>query len=152
MESLSLFRLGYHSKEFVDHCNLASNISFVHPLQLPFPQHVHDLKTLQGSPCRLKRKEAHSRLRQAFDKTVILLDQVIEVFHLDRACLRGYASSNRQCFEEKALSGPGIPCWTQKELDRVPLRINSPVEVHPHFFNLNVGLIHFPGVIAHFKR
>ena len=34
MESLCLFSLGYYSKEFVDHCNLASNVSFVDPLQL----------------------------------------------------------------------------------------------------------------------
>jgi hypothetical protein len=82
MESLCLFSSGYHSKEFVDQRNLASNVSFVHPLQLPFPQHVHDIKTLQGSPCRLKRKEAHSRLRQPFDEPMILFDQVVEVFDL----------------------------------------------------------------------
>jgi hypothetical protein len=82
MESLCLFSSGYHSKEFVDQRNLASNVSFVHPLHLPFPDHVHDRVSLQGSLRCLEGEKAHSRLRQAFDEAMILFDQIVEVFHL----------------------------------------------------------------------
>jgi hypothetical protein len=29
-----------------------------------------------------------------------------------------------------------------------PLRIHSPVQVHPDFFDFDGGLVHFPGVVA----
>jgi hypothetical protein len=35
------------------------------------------------SPCRLKGKEAHPWLDEPFHETVVLLDQVIEVFDAD---------------------------------------------------------------------
>jgi hypothetical protein len=47
---------------------------------------VHDLIALQCSPCRLKGKEPHPRLDQAFDTTVVLLHQIIEGF--DQALVR----------------------------------------------------------------
>jgi hypothetical protein len=37
---------------------------------------------LQGSPCGLKRKEAHSEFDQPLNETMILLDKVVEVLAL----------------------------------------------------------------------
>ena len=54
----------------------------MYPLHLSFPDHVHHLKSLQCSPRRLKREEAHPWLRQPLEKPMILFDQGIEVFHL----------------------------------------------------------------------
>jgi hypothetical protein len=44
---------------------------------VPFPDHVHPLVALQGSPRCLERKEAHPWLDTPFDEPVILLDQII---------------------------------------------------------------------------
>jgi len=60
----------------------ASHISLFHPLYLPFPQHVHDLEALECLPCRLEREKAHPGLGQPFDETVVLFDEIVEVFHL----------------------------------------------------------------------
>ncbi len=76
------FSLGRHSKQGSDESHLPKDISFVHSLHLSFPDHVHDLIALQGSPRRLEGKEAHPWLDQPFDKTMVLLDQVVEVFDL----------------------------------------------------------------------
>jgi hypothetical protein len=51
---LFLFSLGNNSKESGDQCGLPLYISFVHPLHLPFPDHVHHLVSLQYSPRRLE--------------------------------------------------------------------------------------------------
>jgi hypothetical protein len=82
VKSHFLFSLSSHSKQAGDTRYLPQDISFFHATHLPFPDHVHDLISLQGSPRALPRKEAHPRLDQPFDKAVVLFDQVVEVFHL----------------------------------------------------------------------
>jgi hypothetical protein len=52
------------------------------PLALPFPHHVHDFVSLEGSPRGLEGKEAHPRLRQSLDEAMILFDQIVEVLAL----------------------------------------------------------------------
>ena len=76
--------LSSNSKELGDQCNLPFHIPFGYPLDLPFPDPVHHLEPLQGSPGCRQREKAHPWLCQSLDKTVILLDQVIEVFHLSQ--------------------------------------------------------------------
>jgi len=89
MKSLSLFSLYCSSKELVNQRNLASHISFCHPLQLSFPDHIHGLISSQRSPCRFKRKETHPKLCQPFDTAMILLNQIIEVFDLSQLAAFG---------------------------------------------------------------
>jgi hypothetical protein len=50
--------LGGHCKQAGDERHLSHEISFVHPLHLPFADHVHDLVSLQRVPCRFRREEA----------------------------------------------------------------------------------------------
>ncbi len=69
-----------------DEGDLPCDVSFVHPVHLSFPDHVHHLVALQGSSCRFHGKEAHPRLDEPFDEAMVLLDQVIEVF--DQALVR----------------------------------------------------------------
>jgi hypothetical protein len=75
-----LFSLGGYSKQAGDKGDLILAVSLPHPSDLSFPDHVHDLVSLQRSPCHFHGKEAHPRLGQSFDQAVILLDQVIQVF------------------------------------------------------------------------
>jgi hypothetical protein len=46
---------------------------------LPFPDHVHRLIALNGSPGRVKFPEALLGMDPAFDRTMVLLDDVIQV-------------------------------------------------------------------------
>src|SRR6266700_3156868 len=72
-----LLSLGGHSKEAGDERHLPQDVSFFHATHLPFPDHVHHLVALQGSPRGLERKEAHPGLNAPFDEAVILLDEII---------------------------------------------------------------------------
>ncbi len=80
--SLFLLSLGRHSKQAGDKDDLILDVSLLHTVYLPLAKHVHHLVALQGSPRCLKGKEAHPWLDQTFDKPVVLLDEVIEIFDL----------------------------------------------------------------------
>ena len=69
--------LDCHSKQPGDQRDLASHIPFCHPLQLPFPHHIHGLLPLECSPSCQIREKAHPWFRQPFNKAMILLDQII---------------------------------------------------------------------------
>jgi hypothetical protein len=75
-----LFSLDRYSKQGGDESDLPSNISFVYPVHLSLANHVHDLVSLERSPCRLQGKDAHPGLDQPFEKAMVLLHQVIEIF------------------------------------------------------------------------
>ena len=77
-----LLSLGRHSKQTGDEGDLPVDVCFAHPSDLSLTNHVHHLIPLQRSPCRFYGKEAHSRLDEPFNKTMVLLHQVIEVFDL----------------------------------------------------------------------
>jgi hypothetical protein len=84
MATKSLFSLssGCYFKQAGDECDLTYDVSFIYPSHLPFPQHVHDLISLQGSPRGRERKEAHPELDEPFQEAIVLLDQVVEVLTL----------------------------------------------------------------------
>lgn len=77
-----LMRLGGQSKRTGNEPGLLPVVSFVHPLHLPFPQHVHPFVALQGSPGRLKREEAQPWFDESLDEPMILFDNIVEVFHM----------------------------------------------------------------------
>jgi len=81
-EAHLLLSLGRHSKQAGDEGDRILDVSLPHTVYLPLANHVHHLVALQGSPRGLERKEAHPRLDQAFDKAMVLLNQVIQVFDL----------------------------------------------------------------------
>ena len=56
-----------------------------------------------------------------------------------------------QRFAEKAFGRLGIAGWTQKKLERVPLRIHCPVKIRPDVLHFDGRLVHFPGVAAGFE-
>src|SRR6266568_1697324 len=130
-----------------------------------------------GSPCRFERKEAHPKLDQPFDEAMVLFDEVIEVFPLPkfapvwhhplrfelferfwirRVFIHGddarHARMRRsKRFREEAFGCFPITPWTQEKFQRISLRIYRAIEVHPHFFHLDVRLIDAPRVVGHFK-
>ena len=79
-----LLGLGRSSKQAGDERSLPQDVSFVDTAHLPFPDHMYDLVALQGSPCRLHRKEAHPWFDQPFDEAMVLLDEVVQVFDLSQ--------------------------------------------------------------------
>ena len=74
--------LGRHFKEAGDEGDLPGDVSIDHSVHLSFANHVHGLISSQGPPRALEGKEAHPRLDQPLDKTVVLLHHITEVFDL----------------------------------------------------------------------
>src|SRR5262249_11150577 len=62
--------------------NLSLNIPFPDSFHLSLPDHVHDFITADGPPRCLETEEAESRIDSAFYESVILLDDIIEIFAL----------------------------------------------------------------------
>ena len=75
-------RLSSQSKSRMNEPHLADNVSSTRSLYLPLPQLMHSLVALERSPRRVKRPEPHTWVCSAFDKSMILLDQIVQV--LDR--------------------------------------------------------------------
>lgn len=69
--------LGSCSKQAGDEADLPGDVSFAHTSELSLAHHIHDLVSLQRSPCRFKGKEAHPWLDKPLDKAMVLLDQII---------------------------------------------------------------------------
>ncbi len=172
-----LLRLGRHSKQLGDERNLASDISFVYPLHLPFPHDVHHLIALERSPRCLQGKEAHARFDEPFDEAAILLHNVVEVLHspqftvlreiplcfqllegfwigrvfVHRDHPRRYSMRRGKHFAEKVFGRPGIACRTQEEVQRIAQRVHCSIQIRPGAFGLDAGFVDAPGIPGRFE-
>ena len=68
-----------HPEQLVDELNLSPNIRTAHPPRLPLPDHVYCLVSLDRSPCRVKFTKALLGLHSSFDRSMILLQDVVQV-------------------------------------------------------------------------
>jgi hypothetical protein len=68
---LLLLGLSRHSKQAGYEGDLPGDVSFAHTSHLSLAKHVHHLIPLSCPPCRFNRKEAHPRLDQPLEKTVV---------------------------------------------------------------------------------
>ena len=71
-----------HPEQLVDELNLSLKLRTVHPPCLSLSDHVHGLVSLDGSPRRVKFTKALLGLHASFDRSMILLQDVVQV--LDR--------------------------------------------------------------------
>ena len=92
-ERPSNFVSGNYSKQRGDKRDSPSHITPIHALHLTFPQHVHDLVTLQDSPGCLEGEKAHPRLRQAFDKPMVFSMRLLRYFFCRNSQLSGMCPS-----------------------------------------------------------
>jgi hypothetical protein len=65
----------------VDELNFTPNISSAQPPNLPLPHHVDRLITLNGSLRRLEFSEPLLGVHSAFDRAVMLLQDIVQVWH-----------------------------------------------------------------------
>ena len=93
VQSQKLSGLGSDSKELIEQTDLSANVAVVYAFHLSFSHHIHRLVACQYPLCRVEREETQSGPSAAFDKAVVLLDQVIEIFDLPQFDRRGKDSS-----------------------------------------------------------
>jgi hypothetical protein len=80
-ETVDATSSGGRFEELVDELNLTPNVSSAHPPNLPLPHHVHRLITLNGSLRRLEFSEPLLGVHPAFDRSVVLLQNVVQVLY-----------------------------------------------------------------------
>ena len=73
---------GGNLEEALHESNLSANVAFPDSFNLALPDHICDLIAADGPPRRVETEEAESGIDSAFDESVILLDDVIEVLTL----------------------------------------------------------------------
>jgi hypothetical protein len=62
-------------------CHLPNDVVLRQPSHLSFADHVHRLDTLNGSPRRIERAKPLTGSNAPFDRSVILLHDVVQVAH-----------------------------------------------------------------------
>src|SRR5258708_1030239 len=80
--------------------------------------------------------------------------QFLERFWIGRVFINGDDSrsagmSRSKRFREEASGCLSISRGTEQKFQGVSLRIDSAIEVHPHLFHLDIGLISAPRVVRH---
>ena len=75
--SVKLF--GSQSEDFTNELNLAKHIPFRQPPHLAFPDHVHDLVSLDRPAGRVKGSEPLAGVDPSFDRPMILFHYVVQV-------------------------------------------------------------------------
>ena len=68
-------------EQLVDELNLLPNIRTAHPPRLTLPDHVHGLISLDRSPRRVEFTKALLGLHASFDRSMILLQDVVQVLN-----------------------------------------------------------------------
>ena len=76
-------------KQLSDEPGLTPNIIARHPPNLPLPDHVHRFIALNCSPGRIEFSEALLGVDPAFNRAIVLLDDVVQV--VDRSMVRSGA-------------------------------------------------------------
>ena len=68
-----------HLEQVIDELNLSPHIRTADPPRLPLPDHVHGLVALDRSPRRLKLTKPLLGFHASFDRSMILLQDVVHV-------------------------------------------------------------------------
>jgi hypothetical protein len=74
------FSSGGNIEEIGHESNLSANVILLDSINLPLPNHVHDLIAADGPPRRVETEEAETGIYSAFYESAPLLDDIIEIF------------------------------------------------------------------------
>jgi len=127
---------------------------------------VHDLDATQNDPRAAKALEPKHRSNDAFDRSMVLLNHIIQI--LDLTNLDGCVAPSVYCVQRgqigatfvdrcrlghpvlfdrfleiplgRSLVAPGA----QKKVDRIAFLVYGPVEILPNAPNLHIGFVHPP--------
>src|ERR1017187_8186438 len=94
---------GSQIEQLVDELILFANISVADPPRLPLPDHVHRLVSLDRSPGRLELTKALLGLHSSFDRSMILLQDVVQVLHRSMAAAVAQSSLLFHCCNGRAI-------------------------------------------------
>ncbi len=114
-----------HPEQLVDELNLSPTIRTAHPPRLPLPDHVHGLVALDRSPRRVECTKALLRCYASFDRSMILLHDVVQVLVRRRGPTRRVSGAAGAHESELARTGPD-PQFLHRPM-RYDIGLPSPV-------------------------
>ena len=98
-----------HLEQLVDGLNLSPNIRTAHPPHLPLPDHVHDLVSLDRSPRRVEFTQALLGLHSSFDRSMILLQDVVQALDWPRHLVHHVSeATGSEVLENRVVSLRGV--------------------------------------------
>src|SRR6202166_803767 len=161
-------------EQLIDELILLANSIAADPACLPLADHVHRLVSLYRSPGRLELAKVLLGLHSSFDRSMILLQDVVQILHRSMAAAAAQGSfrfhpGNRRAVEtgligvddaglrmrwigerlaEQAFGRRGIAQRRQQEVDSGTGGIDGPIEVTPTALDSNICLIDTPGFVG----
>src|SRR5580704_1771747 len=94
---------GSQIEQLVDEPILLANIMVADPPRLSLPDHVHSLVSRNRSPCRAELAKALLGLHASFDRSVILLQDVVQVLDRSMAAAAAQSSFRFHCGNRRAV-------------------------------------------------
>src|SRR5579863_1990063 len=73
------------AKQSRDECNLAGDVPFSQPSNLPFANHVYGLNPLKGARCRAEGSKSLARSSPSFHCPMILRHYIVQIAHWSTA-------------------------------------------------------------------
>ena len=104
-ESVGWTSLRGQSEHLVDQLRLPDHVALRHPSRLSLAERMHDLDAAQGPPRRGESLEAQHRPGAAFDESVVLLDDVVQILALAKIRTRSDESLVSDGFERDRVGG-----------------------------------------------
>src|ERR1019366_367810 len=165
---------GSQIEQLVDELILFANIIVADPPRLALPDHVHRLVSLNRSPGCLELTKALLGLHSSFDRSMILLQDVVQVLARSMSALAAQGSFLFHCCNRRAVAA-GLICvddaglgvrWIaeslaeqafgrrttaqrrQQEVDSGTGGIDGPIEVTTTALHSNIRLIDTPGFVG----
>ena len=104
-ESVGWTSLRGQSEHLVDQLRLPDHVALRHPSRLSLAERMHDLDPAQGPPRRGESLEAPHRPGAAFDESVVLLDDVVQILALAKIRTRSDESLVSDGLERDRVGG-----------------------------------------------
>src|ERR1700682_2833136 len=168
---------GSQIEQLVDELILLANITVADPARLPLPDHVDRLVSLDRSLRCSEFAKALLGLYSSFDRSMILLQDVVQILDRSMAAAAAQGSFLFRCdncraikaglisvddaglrtgwiaqrHAEQAFGRRGIAQRREQEVDSGTGGIDGAVEVTPTALHSNIGLIDAPGFVGRLK-
>ena len=108
-ESVGWTSLRGQSEHLVDQLRLPDHVALRHPSRLSLAERMHDLDAAQGPPRRGESLEVQHRPGAAFDESVVLLDDVVQILALAKIRTRSDESLVSDGLERDRVGGGSCP-------------------------------------------
>ena len=94
---------GSQIEQLVDELILLANIIVADPPRLPLPDHMDSLVSRNRSPCCSELAKALFGLHSSFDRSMILLQDVVQILHRSMATAAAQGSFLFHCGNRRAV-------------------------------------------------